>query len=424
MGHFSMEKSVPDGSTLNGNQQFAAYSLKKTSSEGISEAETELTRGWEALMLHVARQEMAHLAMVSNLLLAVGGRPHFTRPNLPQPAAAYRPFPFTLQRFGDASLARFIRAEQPQPERALLGLDLVPHPPDYDYTGELYRKISDGFATVQADLETRGETLFIGPIAGQAEGGWSTSISILAVTDLRTAQAAIQEIVVEGEGATTDSPNSHWSIFKGIEKGLVAARTANPGFEPARNVADNPMTITHPDVLGAVNLIEHEPSRQVAGLFNTAYGTMLCLLTQFFDFAGETPEERTYLQQALSQTMSAIIRPLAEVLTQMPLRAVDDGSRAGPGFEFYGAAFDVSTQIECRWTMLRERMRLEAEGCEALAGQPGIPPRIGFIGQNLVLHLRNLDALLTTRPKSTITRGAVQGHELKVRAAPNLSFPG
>ena len=131
---------------------FAAYSLKKTPDEGITDAQTELTRGWESLVLHVARQEMAHLAMVSNLLLAIGGRPHFTRPNLPQSALAYRPFPFTLQRFCDDSLTRFIRAEQPQPQTKRLELQLVPNPPDYHYTGELYRKISAGFANVERDL--------------------------------------------------------------------------------------------------------------------------------------------------------------------------------------------------------------------------------------------------------------------------------
>lgn len=354
---------------------FAAHSPKKTPAEGITDAETELTRGWESLMLHVARQEMAHLTMVSILLLAIGGRPHFIRPNLPQPSVAYRPFPFTLQRFGDENLTRFIRAEQPQPAGAPLGLDLVPNPPDYGYNGELYRKISAGFATVEADLAARGETLFIGPIAGQAKGNWSTSISIQQVKDLATAQAAIEEIVVEGEGATADSPNSHWSIFKGIEKGLLTASATNQTFEPARNVADNPMMIDYLDASGAVNLIEYEPSRQLAGLFNTAYGTILYLLMQFFDFAGETPEEPNYLQAAFSQTMSAIILPVAEVLTQMPLRSVDDDLRAGRGFEFYAAAFDVSTQMEYRWTPLHERMRFEAEGARRSRAKPGYQHR-------------------------------------------------
>ena len=392
---------------------FAAYSLKKTTAEGITDSETELTRRWESLMLHVARQEMAHLAMVSNLLLAVGGRPHFTRPSMPQPALGYRPFPFTLQRLCDESLARFIRAEQPQPQPNLMALDLIPNAPDYDYTGELYRKISAGFANVDKDLSGRGETLFIGPDSGQAKGNWSTSITISAVTDLPSAQAAIDEIVKEGEGAPVGSANSHWAIFKAIAAEVAAARLANPAFDPARFVADNPMTITHPDVAGVVNLITFEPARQTAGLFNAVYETTLSILMQFFDFAGETHEERDYLQGALSQTMSAIVRPLAEVLTQLPLR--DDGTplRAGPGFEFYGPAFDVSTQIECRWTMLHERMRLEAEGCRELAKQAGSPPRLEYIAENLALRLRNLEGLLAKRKSKPVPKGSIQDARLK-----------
>ena len=188
-------------------------------------------------MLHIARQEMAHLGMVSNLLTAIGGRPHFQRPNFPQPALPHRPFPFMLERFSDSSLQRFIRAETPQPQVMLIALEAVPRPPEFDYTGELYRKIEKGFEDLAADLASRNEELFIGPPAGQDAGQWSTSVTTYAVTDLPSAKQVIAQIINEGEGAPVGSPTSHWAIFKRIAADLVREEykcEARAGFSFSR----------------------------------------------------------------------------------------------------------------------------------------------------------------------------------------------
>ncbi len=68
---------------------FAAYSLKKRPPEGITWAQVEKVRDWERAILVVARQEMAHLGNVCNLLTAIGGAPHFERRNMPQPMSEY-----------------------------------------------------------------------------------------------------------------------------------------------------------------------------------------------------------------------------------------------------------------------------------------------------------------------------------------------
>jgi hypothetical protein len=51
--------------------------------QGRTERQVELIRGWEATILEVARQQMAHLGTVCTLLNAVGAAPEFTRPNIP-----------------------------------------------------------------------------------------------------------------------------------------------------------------------------------------------------------------------------------------------------------------------------------------------------------------------------------------------------
>jgi hypothetical protein len=47
---------------------FAAFSLKQTADEGLSEAEVEAVTRWRKQVSHVATQEMLHLALVHNLL--------------------------------------------------------------------------------------------------------------------------------------------------------------------------------------------------------------------------------------------------------------------------------------------------------------------------------------------------------------------
>src|SRR5947209_7799002 len=65
---------------------FAAFSLKKEESEwdgDVTCQQLELIRGWETSLLLIARQEMEHLALVCNLLTAIGEAPYLRRPNFP-----------------------------------------------------------------------------------------------------------------------------------------------------------------------------------------------------------------------------------------------------------------------------------------------------------------------------------------------------
>jgi Ferritin-like len=47
---------------------FAAFSLKREVSEGVTAAQLEAIKRWERVVALVATQEMLHLALVSNLL--------------------------------------------------------------------------------------------------------------------------------------------------------------------------------------------------------------------------------------------------------------------------------------------------------------------------------------------------------------------
>src|SRR5262249_34343713 len=58
---------------------FAAFSLKQRADEGLSDRELDVVQRWRKQISHVATQEMLHLALVHNILSAIGAAPHLAR---------------------------------------------------------------------------------------------------------------------------------------------------------------------------------------------------------------------------------------------------------------------------------------------------------------------------------------------------------
>ena len=94
---------------------FAAFSLKQRENEGLTAGELEAVRRWRRAISHVATEEMLHLALVHNLLSAIGAAPHMARPNLPAPAHHYPAgVNLMLVPFGEAALQHFMFLERPE----------------------------------------------------------------------------------------------------------------------------------------------------------------------------------------------------------------------------------------------------------------------------------------------------------------------
>jgi hypothetical protein len=107
------------------------------------------------------------------------------------------------------------------------------------------------------------------------------------------------------------------------------------------------------------------------------------LLGQFYTPAGETTRQRSEVQATVRRSMSAILRPIMEVLTDIP---VGDGSpRRGAG-----APFEVDGRIQlaasavARWAVLDERLERAADEAARLARGSGIE-RLRFIAENIAL---------------------------------------
>src|SRR5712692_7784434 len=206
---------------------FAAFSLKQSEDEGLSGAELAAVQRWRQQVSHVAAQEMLHLALVHNLLSAVGAAPHFARPNLPAPASHYPAgVELTLLPFGERALRHFMFLERPEgmdladadglaaADRAapvMSERDIVPRGQDFKTVGHLYRSIEAGLENLVA---RRGEAwLFVGPPRAQATRdsfGWP---ELIAVTDLASARRAIEEILEQGEGARGHWLDAHFGQF-------------------------------------------------------------------------------------------------------------------------------------------------------------------------------------------------------------------
>jgi hypothetical protein len=364
---------------------FAAVTLKQTPDEGISWRQAELIRDWKATLLEVARQEMAHLGTVCNMLTAVGAAPHFMRLNFPRAAQHFPPdAPFILQPFGAEAMTRFIRFEEPvHPAGAMFALDIAPKPIEYQHVGELYRSIEAGFVAL-AD-----EELFIGPQTAQDDSNWSRGLHLWPVRDLASVKQAVEFIVAEGEGTTSGSSTSHYQRFLAASSALEHETAQHPGFRPARPVATNPVSRPHPDASQAGSVVTDPGTLAISELFSVTYETTLLMLTQFYSFGPESSEQRLALRQAAREMMSAVIRPLAEVLTLLPMGPDQPGLTAGPGFELYGDV-QVSPHAANAWFVIVERLRREGTQCLALTGDDGPLRRLRLCGENLIRIAMNL----------------------------------
>jgi hypothetical protein len=371
---------------------FAAFSMRRHAGVGLTLCQAEVVREWEAAILKVAQEEMAHLGTVSNLLTAIGGAPHFRRPNFPVPNRYFRMddpdgegparfLEFALTPFSPETIARFVRFEAPIPSRDEITEAAEPQL-EFQTVGDLYRQIELAF------WELDKANLFIGPPHHQDTDAWSQDIQLRNVVDVGSAVWAIRSIVTEGEGTVVGGQESHYQRFLRIQRELAEETANDPAFNPTLPVISNPMTRRHFESSGAA-LISDPFTGRVSELFNAVYGSMLLLLMQYYAFAGEPEEQRKGLRAMARQTMSGVIRPLAEVLTGLPAGPGFPGQHAGPSFELY-SDLRLSADPGSAWTLIGERLAEEADALGALAGEAGAPPRLAFLHQNLRLLAANI----------------------------------
>ncbi len=291
------------------------------------------------LISSVLVEEMLHLTLAANLLNAVDGRPQLDIPRMlqgyPRPLPhSDRSFEISLVHFGPEAIDTFLKIEQPSPASDL------PEGDNYETIGQFYQAIERGFRELSAIL---GEAnVFSGDPARQVtdQRFYSGGGRIIAVDNLATAFAALEEIVHQGEGAShakvwdgdTDlfhperDQIAHYYRFQELKLGRRYRRGDTPRSGPTgdpisidwkgvRPMRTNPRTSEH-----AVGT----PIRLAQEEFNHSYCALLGLLEQAFNGA----------PQMLGSAIGAMYTLKAQAQALMRMPTGDGLATAGPTFEY------------------------------------------------------------------------------------------
>lgn len=370
---------------------YAAFSLKSGEAEGLSAGEAFTVARWRRSILSVALDEMVHLLLVSNLLIAIGGRPHFARPNFP---VAPGHFPsevvVKLTPFDEATLDHFIFLERPRGkdlpdgegfeppreyEREEAYEGLMPCMQDYVTIGHLYDALR---ANIQSASERLGErALFLGPIEAQVGPETVGLDGVSRISCLADALHAVDVIVEQGEGSPEDRDESHYQRFLAIRSELRELKSRNPAFVPGRSAAVSPVMRRPPESEDKL-FIDHPVAARVLDLGNAVYATLLQLLVQAFHRSGGDvlSGQRSLLDAAVE--LMHVLSGVGSALTRLPACASGGGTTAGLSFTMLRGVEALTPQAER--ALLAERLRELARGADValrgVAGMDGVPERL------------------------------------------------
>jgi hypothetical protein len=374
---------------------FAAFSLKDASDEGLTAAQREVVARWKAAIMRIAGEEMMHLALVQNLLSAVGAAPHLVRPNLPAPAGHYPAgVRLALLPFGEDALRHFMYLERPEgmdlddaEGLAAMGRaaphmqpgEIVPRLQDFATVGHLYRSIEAG---VRHLADKYGEsTLFIGPPKAQATTAHFSWPALMPVTDVRSAVQAIETIVEQGEGPRSHWRDAHFGRFVQILDEYHDRRDADASFEPARPVMA--ANVRLPEHEGTVPLIEDRLAASCTDLFNVAYEVLLQLLHRYFAHTEETDAELGTLADVAVGLMIEVIGPLGQLVTTLPVGPSHPGSTTGPSFELFYQSDYLLPHRRAAWTLIRERLQEAVLFCARIHADARVTESLAAVGAAL-----------------------------------------
>lgn len=278
------------------------------------------------LIASVVVEEMLHVCLTANLLVAVGGEPDFGHsavPRYPAPLAHHIP-PLELSLSGcTVELTRdtFMVIERPKAPGA------PPEDDNYETLGQFYSALELAFEALESteDLFVRHEPSrqladhsFYGPVKFDTEG----SGGLVLVHDLASANEALEIIMHQGEGVSDvrwadpgHQELTHYFKFRQIAGGETPIGEVWP-------VLTSPRASELPSEI-----------RPIADLFNASYELLFLTIGSLYTSTGDKSE----LVDRLYGLMTSCLAPTARYLVQQPV----GGERtAGPTFEMYGLGPD------------------------------------------------------------------------------------
>lgn len=322
---------------------YAAFSLKDGEEEGLTAEEGAAVGRWRRELLAVAIEEMGHLAAVWNITSALGASPRVGRGNFPlDPGYLPACVVVKLAPFNAETLQHFVFLERPHGSaerdgagftyergyvRGMGGARLTPLGVDYDTVGTFYAALGQGLRTL---VERYGEAdTFDGDPALQLSPDEVDLPGAKRVICLKTALAAFDAIVAQGEGAPRDSAGSHYQKFLGVRRELEALTARNPDFTPSFPAATNPVLRRPPRPEGRVWL-ENPDAVAAVDVGNASYGLMLRLLAYAYAVRGPSAEKSLVVDLAIG--LMQAIAPLAERAARLPAGPSNPHCNAGLSF--------------------------------------------------------------------------------------------
>jgi hypothetical protein len=297
----------------------------------------------------VAVEEMLHLTLAANLLNAIGGSPDLTKDGFVPPFPTNLPdgetdFEVSRMRFCREAIDTFCKIERPgavaqgqsrhRQKTCEVHLATVPHDENLSFysIGEFYEEIKEGFDHLYQEM---GDDLFCGDPGRQctSEYYYSGGGELIAVTDVKSAETAIDLIAGQGEGLggaiyDTEGELAHYYRFDQIRQGRYyqpgdeAHLPTGPEFEVDWDAVYPLKTNTALDDLKGSRELH-----DAAVAFNKLYATFLQELTGAYN--GD-PSLLIKAVQNMFHVRDGILQLMHNPIPDM------DGLHAAPTFEIGG----------------------------------------------------------------------------------------
>lgn len=246
---------------------YGLYSLQQGKNVAIGE-----------ILQSVVVEEMLHMTLASNVLNALGGSPQIDLPGFiptypgPLPGGVESSLTVALAPFSMVQLETYLSIEQPEDP---LQFPVARAAEDTVTIGEFYTKISNAIGVL-------GNGAFVNPPRNQV--GPDLMRESVIVTDVPSAQHAIEIIIEQGEGTHT-SPEAvvgpgyaHYYRFMQIKKQHFLVKT--PGIPPGYAYSGAPLSF---DPGGVYNVPPTTTPSLASDNFNYTYTSLLGALHDMFN---------------------------------------------------------------------------------------------------------------------------------------------
>ncbi|KAG8908754.1 hypothetical protein FRB99_002992 [Tulasnella sp. 403] len=278
-------------------------------------------------IINVVKQEMLHLGLSGNILCSIGGTPRVFgdayTPTYPATIFYEDQVQLDLKPATTEVLETFMRVEQPE----LLEVVMLARGnilPDYNSIGAFYQHTKRGVATLSQRMDDAGRRLFLPSTFPRQfntqDGSWSDS-DMAVITSASVAEAAMEVIIEQGEGATSKGDNipsgiqSHYEVFRDLH------HLSEEGKVPYHNVVENidPSNYTEEKFHGLMIACD------------AAYSYLLMTIEAMWQYDGEL--RGRLVTNNIMNLMLTVLRPIALFLVAQEITSgPDQGKHAGPPF--------------------------------------------------------------------------------------------